>query len=86
MTFNFKKCTVEKISTVYINNAIITQNMRLYTAVNGFILETCHICMESLNISLYGNVNNKNVIKKSHQKFDLPLIEMHHNTSIHYEF
>ena len=31
---------------------------------NGFILETCHICMDSLIISLHGNVNNSKFIKK----------------------
>ena len=31
---------------------------------NGFILETCHICMDSLIIYLHGNVNNSKFIKK----------------------
>ena len=40
------------------------QNMRfLYR--NGFILESCHICMDSLIISLHGNVNNTKFIKKN---------------------
>ncbi len=40
------------------------QNMRfLYR--NGFILESCHICMDSLIISLHGNVNNSKFIKKN---------------------
>ena len=39
-------------------------NMRfLYR--NGFILESCHICMDSLIISLHGNVNNSKFIKKN---------------------
>ena len=40
------------------------QNMRfLYR--NGFILESCHICMDSLIISLHGNVNNSKFLKKN---------------------
>ena len=31
--------------------------------INGFILETCLICMDSLIISLHGNVNNSKFIK-----------------------
>ena len=53
-----------KFCYIYTNNASITQNMRfLYT--NGFILETCHICMESLIIYLHRNVNNSKFIKKN---------------------
>ena len=45
------------------------QDMRfLYR--NGFILETCHICMDSLIISLHGNVNNSKFIKKNPLNFD----------------
>ena len=32
---------------------------------NGFILESYHICMDSLIISLHGNVNNSKFIKKN---------------------
>ena len=48
------------------------QNMRfLYR--NGLILESCHICMDSLIISLHGNVNNSKFIKKN-----IPLNFDHH--------
>ena len=47
--------------------------------VNGFILETCHICTESLMISLHGNVGNSKFIKtiplESRQATPLALIE-----------
>ena len=44
------------------------QNMRfLYR--NGFILESCHICMDSLIISLHANVNNSKFIKKNSPEF-----------------
>ena len=49
---------------VYINNASITQKMRILY-INGFILETCHICMESLIISLHGKVKTSKFLKKS---------------------
>ena len=37
---------------------------------DGLILETCHICMDSLIISLHGNVNNSKFIKKIPLNFD----------------
>ena len=46
-----------------INNASITKKMR-FLNINGFIMETC-ICMDSLIISLHGNVNNSKFIKKN---------------------
>ena len=59
-----QKCIMEKTHLkfcyIYINNASITPKYR-----NGFILESCHICMDSLIISLHGNVNNSKFIKKN---------------------
>ena len=60
-----KKCIMEKthlkLCFFYINNASVTQKMR-FLYINGFILETCHRCMDSLII---GNVNNSKFIKKN---------------------
>ena len=51
-----------KFCYIYINNASITPKYAfLYR--NGFSLESCHICMDSLIMSLYGNVNNSKFIK-----------------------
>ena len=64
-----------KFCYVYTNNASIPQEMR-FLYINEFILESCHICMESLTICLHRNVNNSKFIKKnSPLKFDqyLPL-------------
>ena len=62
-----KKClmvkTHLKFCYVYTNNASITQEMR-FLYINGFILESCHICMESLIICLHRNVNYSKFIKK----------------------
>ena len=48
----------EVLLYIYINNASITPKYR-----NGFILESCHIRIDSLIISLHGNVNNSKFIK-----------------------
>ena len=56
--------TLFKFCCVYTNNASITQEMRFLHINNGFILESCHICMESLIICLHRNVNNSKFIKK----------------------
>ena len=50
-----------KFCYVYTNNASITHDMR-FLHINGFILESCHICMESLIICLHRNVNNSKFI------------------------
>ena len=39
------------------------EDMR-FLYINGFILESCHICMGSLIICLHRNVNNSKFIKK----------------------
>ena len=44
------------------------QKMR-FLYINGFLLESCHICMESLIICLHTNVNNSKFNKKN-LKFD----------------
>ena len=65
-----------KFCYIYTNNASIAQKMR-FLYINGYILETCHICMESLIIYLRRNVNNSKFIKtKFPLKFDqhTPLI------------
>ena len=49
-------------TNVYTNNASITQQVR-FLYINGFILESCHICMESLIICLHRHVNNSTFIK-----------------------
>ena len=53
-----------KFCYVYTNNASIIQEMR-FLHINGFILESCHICMESVIICLHRNVNNSKFIKKN---------------------
>ena len=53
-----------KFCFFYINNASITQKC-VFVYINGFILETCPICMDSLIISLHGNVNNSKFIKQN---------------------
>ena len=59
-----------KFCYVYTNNASITQDMS-FLYINGFILESCHICMESLIICLHRNVKNSKFIKKNTPlKFD----------------
>ena len=41
---------------------MLQKNTR-FMCINEFILEACHICTASLNISLHGNVNNSKLIK-----------------------
>ena len=52
-----------KFCYIYTNNASITQKMR-FLYINGFILETCLICMESLVIYLHRNGKNSKFIKQ----------------------
>ena len=52
-----------KFGYVDTNNASITQEM-CFLHINGFILESCHICMETLIICLHRNVNSSKFIKK----------------------
>ena len=52
-----------KFCFICINNASITQNA--FSVYKWIILETCHICMESLTISLHGNVNKSKFIKNN---------------------
>ena len=43
-----------------------------FLCINGLILETCHICMDSYIVSLHGNVNNSKFIKKNPLNLDQP--------------
>ena len=68
LLFLYKQC---KHHAQNVKNASITHKMR-FLCINRFILETCHICMDSLIISLHGNVNNSKFIKKIPLNLDQP--------------
>ena len=51
--------------------------------INVFILETCHICMDTFIISLHGNVNNSKFIKKRNSPESRPATPLRYSKQVY---